>query len=75
MLLIGASVLVTVSVDRGRVKVDSTVPTPGIMVVEEFDCVGVGQSSVVEVPLPAPVTRGIVVRLKEGNGVKIRGMV
>lgn len=76
MLLIGASVLVTVFVDRGRVKVTSTVPvTVGCMIVEELDCVGVDQINVVEVPLPAPVTRGIVVKLKEGNGVKMRGMV
>lgn len=65
----------TVFVDRGRVKVDSTVPTPGCKVVDELDCVEVDQISVVEVSLLAPVTSGIVVKLKEGNGVKMRGIV
>lgn len=75
LLLIDPAVLVTVFVDVGKVTVVSTVPTTGCVVVVKLDCVEVDHRTVMEVALPVPVTRGIVVKLKEGNGVKTRGIV
>lgn len=75
MLLVDPAVLVIILVDLGNVNVVSTVPTSGCVVVVELDCVGADHKTVLDVPLPVPVTRGIVVKLKEGNGVNTRGIV
>lgn len=54
-----------------------TVPLTGLasIVVDEFDHIGTVPEIVLEAPSPVPVTRGIVVKLKEGIGVKTTGIV
>lgn len=69
-LPIGLLVKVVVVVDGGIVKVTSTVPIK-VCVVDELNHAVSDPEAAPELLLCVPVTRGIVVKLKEGNGVKI----
>lgn len=73
MLLIGAMVRVSVVVVDGTITVTLTVPV--CVTVVAFDCAGLDPKIVLKVSLPVLVTRGMVVRLKEGKGVKMAGNV